>query len=238
VLAGLVLGVVAGYVTYKAKTDQRYQATAKIFVTSPAAPYLRTQQLQVTRQQPVVRSGTAAGTTGKSARTAPTIVSQAPDTQTLVNAANLYPQLILSDAVASASPAPAGCKLDASGIFASTNTFGVFKASPVPVLKVVSTCKVRGNAIPAAQERVTAFRHWIVLQQRQAAIPPKQRILVAELAVPVTVTTIGRPSTSLPVFVGLVVFLLFCGLAVLLDRRTSTAPATRQEQPSPSHSEA
>src|SRR5262249_27426330 len=148
VLAGLGLGVIAAYLLYGAKTHQKYKATAKIFVNSPSDPYLRTQQLQVTPQPPksqVVRTGNGTSSTGQtttvqSVPSAPVIQAQAPDTPTLVNAANLYPQLILSDAVTRLAPVPHGCKVDASGLYASTNAFGVYKASPVPVIQVMATC--------------------------------------------------------------------------------------------------
>ncbi|MES1239826.1 MAG: hypothetical protein ABUL57_03090, partial [Chloroflexota bacterium] len=212
---------------------RKYQATAKILVNSSAAPYLRTQQLQVTPQQPrseVVR-GSSDSTTTTTVPAPATVVSQAPDTETLVTAANLYPQLILSDQVAALSPAPPGCKVDASGIFASTNTFGVFKASPVPVLKVVATCDSNTGVIRASKSRVVAFQKWIVKQQQQAKIPKKQRIVITELQAPVKVATVGSPSAAMPVFVGLAIFLVFCLLAVRLGRPTPVAsPAPPSEQ--------
>src|SRR5262249_30306660 len=151
VLAGLVLGVIAGVLLYGAKSHEKYQATAKIFVNSPSDPYLRTQQLQVTPQPPksqVVRTGDSKSSTGPTTtvQSVPwrlVLQAPAPDPATLTTAANLYPQLILSDAVAGRSPVPHGCKLDASGLYASTNAFGVYKASPVPVIQVIATCTTR-----------------------------------------------------------------------------------------------
>jgi hypothetical protein len=246
VLAGLVLGVIAGYLLYGAKSHQKYQAIAKIFVNSPSDPYLRTQQLQVTPQPPksqVVRTGGRKGstttptTTVQSVPSAPLIQAQAPDTSTLTTAANLYPQLILSDAVTRLSPVPPGCKLDASGLYASTNAFGVYKASPVPVIQVIATCGTRSDAIPTSQNRVRAFATWVRHRQNAAGIPGRERILVSELTAPAGTRTIGTPSSGLPVFAAVVVLLLFCGLAILLDRFRSAA-AIQPAQRSASRAEA
>jgi hypothetical protein len=241
VLAGLVLGVIAGYLALSAKSDnKKYVATAKIFVNSPAGPYLRTQVTQVTPQstQPQVlktakTTGTGAQTSVQLVRSPPVVTSEAPDTATLVTAANLYPLLIVSDEVAAVSPAPSGCKIDATGVFASTNTFGVFKASPVPVVAVKSTCKSKNSAMPSSQNRVLGFQKWIVQQQDKDRIPLKQRLLVQELAAPTSTATIGGRSAGLPLFVGVVVFLLFCGLAILLDRRRSGEQGKDSSEPAP-----
>jgi hypothetical protein len=193
----------------------------------------------VTPQEPktqVVRDPgtTTDGTTTATVPAPATIVSQAPDTQTLVTAANLYPQLILSDEVAAMSPTPAGCTIDAAGIFSSTNTFGVFKASPVPVLKIVSTCDTRRGVVGASQGRVKAFKKWIVAQQNAAQIPRKQRIIISELQAPVSATTVSSSNAALPVFVGLVIFFAFCLLALRLGRPGPEPPSPPRQEPSPS----
>jgi len=241
VLAGLILGALAAFLVLNAKTHKKYQATAKLFVDSPSGPYLRTIQTQVTRSQPrtrVVRvpskNGKAGGTQLQTLPAAPTVISSAPDTDTLVNAANFYPLVIQSDAVDEirnnqGNPKPAGCKkIEALADKASTNTFGVFKPSPVPVVDVISTCKDREDAKDFASNTVAAFNFWIVQHQRSAKIPRSQRLLVTTLSSASDTKTIGGPSAGLPVFVGVVVFLLFCGLAILLDRpRPARAAETR-----------
>ena len=59
-------------------------------------------------------------------------------------------------------------------------------------------------------------------------MPPAQRIAVLQLAEPKLSST-GGPSAGLPLFVGLLVLLGFCGLAILADRsrgpRAAAAPA-------------
>jgi len=237
VVAGLILAIVAGALVYQAKDDKQYEATTKLFVNSAAAPYLRTQQLQVTPQGPTSRI--VRGTKGKTGSTpsktvqvpsAPTIQAQAPDTAPLLDAANLYPQFIMSDQVAQMSPAPRGCKLNASGIFASTNAFGVFKASPIPVVEVVARCDGTDIAMAASKARAAAFQKWVVREQNAAKIPQRQRVLVSTLDLADSAKTVGSTSAALPVFIGLVVLFAFCGIAVLLDRpRPAAVPATASQ---------
>ena len=163
--------------------------------------------------------------------TPPVVISEAPDTETLVNAANLYPLLIESDEVAAAQPAPGGCRIEATGVFASTNTFGVFKASPVPVVAVKSTCDDQAQRDPDVAE---PRRRPSEVDRPAAGQGPGSRASSgcssrSSRRRPST-TTIGGPSAGLPVFVGVVVFLLFCGLAILLDRPPPGRTRTRIER--------
>jgi len=241
VLAGLILGVIAGFLTLQAKTNKEYVATSQIFVNAPSGPFLRTTDVVVTRQNPrprVVRTARGTGngptTSVQLVRSPPVVVSEAPNTETLVNAANLYPLLIESDEVAAIKPIPDSCAIESTGVFASTNTFGVFKASPVPVVSIRATCDEEADAIPATADRVTGFKTWVIMEQNRDKIPLKQRLLVQRLKVPTDTHTIGGPSAGLPVFVGVCVFLLFCGIAILLDRprpeKEKTAKPEKQDK--------
>jgi hypothetical protein len=231
VLAGLILGALAAFLVLHAKTHKRYTATAKIFVDAPSGPYLRTLQPQVTRQNPRSRIVRVPGTNGKASTTriqsipsAPVVISQAPDTDTLVKAANLYPLIVQSDAVVEIRDTtfgtpPKGCrKITSLADKASTNTFGVFKASPVPVVDITADCKGKEEAKDLASHTVDAFRSWVVAHQRMAKIPRSQRLVINELSAASETKTVGGPSAGLPVFIGVCVFLLFCGIAILLDR--------------------
>jgi hypothetical protein len=247
VLAGLILGAIAGFLVLQAKTHKKYQATAKLFVDAPSAPYLRTIQTQVTRSTPRTRVVRVPGKNGKLGGTrlqtlpaAPTVVSSAPDTDTLVNDANFYPLVIQSDAVqeirtTNSGPAPAGCqKIQALADKASTNTFGVFKPSPVPVVDVLATCKDREDSKDLATNTVNAFNSWVFAHQREARVPRGQRVKLTVLTAAGDTKTIGGPSAGLPVFIGVVVFLLFCGLAILLDRPRPAHVAAETPQPADS----
>ena len=92
VLFGLVAGAAAAVAIYSLEAPAKHTATARLMVNSPAAPYLRTQQPLLKAQ------ATRIGAVGKAQLQS--ITQQAPDTQTLVNAANLYPLLIESDRIA------------------------------------------------------------------------------------------------------------------------------------------
>ena len=71
-----------------------------------------------------------------------------PDTQTLVNAANLYPFLIQSDQIARYRESLYGMTpgtLTALAHNASTNTYGVYHPSPLPIIDVTAKAKLASN---------------------------------------------------------------------------------------------
>ena len=131
----------------------------------------------------------------------------APDTEALVNAANLYPLLIESDRIKTIREAQAGTipgSVTANALNSSTNTFGVYKPSSLPVVEVKATSRTAANASLLATATVAAFQTWIREQQRGAGIPSAQRITVQQLQTP-ALTTTGGPSWGLPLFVGALV---------------------------------
>ena len=168
----------------------------------------------------------------------PPASSEAPDTQTLVNAANLYPLLIESDRIKAIRESQAGTipgTVKANALNSSTNTFGVFRPSTLPVDEVKATSRTAADAAELATATVTAFATWIKDQQRAAGIPSAQRIIVTQLEEP-TLTTTGGPSWGLPLFVGALVFLGFCGLAVIADNARPARERVRASEPAPSTS--
>jgi hypothetical protein len=114
----------------------------------------------------------------------------------------------------------------------STNTFGVFRPSTLPIVEVAATSRTAANASRLATATVAAFKTWILEQQRGAGIPSAQRITVTQLQEP-ALTTTGGPSWGLPLFVGALVLLGFCGLAVIVDNaRPARERARASETPS------
>ena len=91
VAAGLVAAILVALVVVGRQPSALYTASENVLVTSASAPYLRTVQTGQAAQPPAAKTKKKAPVTSS---TSPT------DTQSLVNAANLYPLLIQSDAIA------------------------------------------------------------------------------------------------------------------------------------------
>ena len=233
VVAGIAAGALVAVFVYSLQSEAKHTATTRVFVNSPSAPYLRTQQTQA--QSPRVRTVRKATGGTRTVQQPPSSSSEAPDTQTLVNAANLYPLLIESDRISSIREAQAGeipGTVKANALNSSTNTFGVFRPSSLPVVEVKATSRTAENASKLATATVAAFQTWIVDQQRRAGIPSAQRIAVQQLESPVLATT-GEPSWGLPLFIGALVLLGFCGLAVIADNARPARERAEANEPTP-----
>jgi capsular polysaccharide biosynthesis protein len=221
VLAGIIVGAVAAVVVYHQEAKPKYTATTNLFVNSASSPYLRTEPPQSKTQ-----------TSGSSS------TKSAPDTQTLVNAANTYPLLIQSDQIAQERESQYGViqgTVTANALNATTNSYGVFRPSPLPVIQVKATSKTPGNAEKLADATVGAFQLWMRDQQRSHSIPSSQRISVQQLESPVVTTTGGR-SKGLPVFIGALILLALCGLAIVIDNQRPAAAAEPTRAPAARHS--
>jgi hypothetical protein len=242
VLAGIAAGALVALVVFNLESSAKHTATARVFVNSQSQLYLRTQQTTVQPQPAKVRP--VRGSTGvilKSVQQPATSSSEAPQTQTLVNAANLFPLLIESDRIKTLREARVGKipgTVKANALNASTNTFGVFRPSSLPIVEVKATSATAGNASLLASSTVAAFATWLHQQQKGAGIPSAQRITVQQLASP-ALTTTGGPSYGLPLFIGALVLLGFCGLAVIADNARPARPrAEATTRPEPARSAA
>lgn len=225
VVAGLIVGGAAAVLVYSAQHGKRHVATAQLLVNSPSAPYLRGSETTLTGQSTKLRQTRTTNTGG----------AVPPDTQTLVNAANLYPFLIQSDQIARYRESLYGATpgtLTATAHNASTNTYGVYHPSPLPIIDVTAKAKLASDAGALVQNTIQAFSKWVGLEQRTKRIPSSERLQVQELTAPV-VTSTGGPRPGLPIFVGALVFLAFCGLALVLGRSAgeSPAPAAAPQRP-------
>ena len=215
VASGVVAGVAVALAVVAQQPRAVYTASENVLVTSPSAPYLRTVQT---------------GTRSSKAKQPVATTASPTDTQSLVNAANLYPLLIESAQIARLrrtlyGPAPG--TLSADALASSTNTYGVYHPSPLPVITVKAGAPTPAAAKKLAVDTVRAFGVWILRQQRSSAIPAAQRISVARLGV--KVRGHGGPSAGLPLFAGLLVLLGFCGLAVVADRLRPVRGAAVEE---------
>jgi hypothetical protein len=213
---GLVVGVLAAGALLSRQPPTIYTATDTVLVSSPNAPYLRTAQMQTT---PTAVKSTPAkkGKTAAKPGTSTTIVP--PDTQVLVNAANLYPMLIQSDEIRKLRVKRYGLtpgRVTSSALASSTNTYGVYHPSPLPLITIMTTSRKSANASKLATDTVAAFQIWIKRRQRASNIPASQRITIEQLRV--RVKSSGSSTLGLPLFAGVLVLLAFSGFAVLLDR--------------------
>ena len=218
VAAGLVAAVVVAVGLASRQPSPLYTASENVLVTSPSAPYLQTVPAATKTKQP---GGSTIAT----------------DTQALVNAANLYPLLIQSEAVAKLRESlygPARGTLTVAALASSTNTYGVYHPSPLPVITVKASSHGPAAAQKLAVDTVRAFDVWILGQQKASGIPAKQRISVKRLGVRIHST--GGSSAGLPLFAGFIVLLGFCGLAVVADRlRPRRSVAVEESAPARPH---
>ena len=223
VVVGLIVGAFAAVLVYSLQHGKRHVATAQLLVNSPSAPYLRGSETTLTGQSSRLRPTRTTSTGG----------AVPPDTQTLVNAANLYPFLIQSDRIARYRESLYGVvpgTLTATAHNASTNTYGVYHPSPLPIIDVTGRAKLATDASTLVQQTIQAFSKWVGLEQKTKKIPSSQRLQVQELTAPV-VTSTGGPKLGLPIFIGALVFLAFCGLAIVLGRSAGeSAPAAASER--------
>ncbi len=204
-----------------------YTATASVMIDSGDCPYCRTS---ITTTAPA-KGAAAAGSTGKAAaaaagrnqRAAATAVQTAPpDTNVLVNAANLYPQLMQGDQVARIRETMVG-KIDgtvtALTAFSSNRPYGSQKPSYLPLITVSTTAGTPNDAMQLASGTVDAFRKFLIARQDRSGVPVSQRLLVQNVNRPAGATKVTSGSMTLPG--ALFVFILggFGGLAILLDRK-------------------
>ncbi len=216
VVIGAAGAIVAGGALYEHQPKPTYAVSANVLVNSPEAPYLRTAQPQLpitsTRTQPGAKKNKKATVSTASAPTP-------PDTQVLVNAANLYPLLIQSDVIAKlrrAKYGPTPGTVTATALASSTNTYGVYHPSPLPVITVKARSQDAGQGKRLVTQTIRTFEEWIAGRQKAAGVAPAQRISVEALQT--TVRKTGKPSKGMPLFVAVVILLAFGGLAVLVDR--------------------
>jgi hypothetical protein len=200
-----------------------YTAEGRLLVSSGEEPYLRRAVTNLV-QPPATADGPAK----------PVEVTQAPDTATLVQAANLYPLLIESDEVAKVREDLYGKTegtLRAQAIFA-ISTPSRFTTSDVPVIQLKSVGDTPQQAIDLVNQTSTAFIRWMTDKQDKRRIKNAQRITVEPLQSPTQALAFGGSSSVLPVLVFGVVLMAFAALAIFLDRmfpRRRTSPAAAAE---------
>jgi hypothetical protein len=231
ILIGGVVALAAGYEVAKHHKAPTYSATLKMIVDSRSRPFLRTAQTSVTAQpartqvlKVPVKTKTGATTYKTELITvpqSPTVASQAPDTQTLVSAANLYPSLIESDAVATLreklfGKTPGTVTADAE--FSTNAPSGKFVASSFPLIDITAQSLGPRPAEKLTWDTFVAFKHWLVTNQMATAVPPSQRIQVSPLVTAKTATRTSHTHVGVAVVVLFAVLAAVVFLAIVLDK--------------------
>jgi hypothetical protein len=207
------------------KEEVSYTAQSSLLITSAQNPHFRSQETIL------VPRGLAAGeetTTGEEPAAEgeeelqQNVVpfSSAPDLNTIVRNANLYPYIIESDKVADFRQRQFGELPGSVTALGATSvvTANRVELSEIPVIRLVAVAGTADDAVNMADKTGKAFIGWLEEFQVENRIPRSDRIVVEQLNVPRGAIASAGPSTTLPVLVFLVVFAAFCVLAVLLDR--------------------
>jgi hypothetical protein len=197
---------------FVSKAVHSYLATTELLVDSPTDPYLRTG---IAKQNPVTlkpnRSASPSLTT-EQATVAPT--------KALVDAANLFPLFVESDAVARIRMEHFGAipgAVRAKALYAVQGT-NRYRPSSLPVMQIAAVSGTPGNAIQLAERTAQAFNIWLTREQKRAHVPRAQQIIVRQLHVPREAVKQGGASFGLPALVALALFGAFLGLIAVADR--------------------
>jgi hypothetical protein len=214
------------HLVQRAKTT--HVATTELLVDSPSDPYLR---VAITTQVPPGRAQSAK--TKTSATKPPLTTESSVDTKTLIDAANLFPLFVKSDAVLAIRRRLVGeipGVVEAKALYA-TQGLNRFRPSKIPVIQITAVSPKPKQAIALAEGTANAFELWLRQKQVGTKIPPAQRIVIRELHAADSTTAKGGPSYSLVVLAGLGVLALFLAAAVLLDQQLPAGRVARQEDP-------
>jgi hypothetical protein len=223
VALGAVLAVLAMVMVSRSGV-QSYTSVSEVLVTSPQAPYVR---ISVTDGSGAAPTTTTPGRGGRTTTT-PLATTSAPDVNTLVRAANLYPFLIESDLVARQRDAMFGeleGVVSARAIFAVANALR-FDPSEIPIIQIAGVAGTPSDSVKLTQSTTDAFRAWIKDSQDEAGLAPRERIVIEQIKRPTEIFVAGGTSTSLVLLVGAAILLAFAAFAVVLDRSLTAAAAS------------
>ncbi len=191
-----------------------YTATTQLLVNSASRPILRTAETRIEQTAPQVRRDSRG--TVRVTRP-PEEVTEPPNIETLVDAANLLPLVIESDEVTTLRTSMFGSlpgDVSAQALFARETAVGL-RPSSVPVIQIEAVSGSRDGAVRLANATVEAFTGWLVAEQEEAKVPPAQRILIERLRSP-EITESGANNYWLGVLVLLAVAGGFAALIVAL----------------------
>jgi hypothetical protein len=197
-----------------------YTATGRLLVNSPQVPYVR---ISVTSEAP---TGTPLSTGTSTVQTqGPVLISEVPETQTLVRAANYYPLIIEGDEVEElregvlrrvfGGVVRGRVQAQATYSFVTRNRV---ESGSVPVIDLAGTADSPKDAVTLVEATIRAFRNWVVREQNRADVKEIDRILIEPLQTPRGAVEEGGTSKVFPLLVFVAIAMAFGALAILLDR--------------------
>jgi hypothetical protein len=205
------------------KEEVSYTAQSSLLITSAQNPHFRSKETILVPQGPAANEETTTGEESSGEGEGQQNVvpfSSAPDLNTIVRNANLYPYIIESDQVADYRRREFG---ELPGTVTALGATSVVTAnrvelSEIPIIRLVAVAGTAEEAVNMADKTGKAFIGWLEEFQVENEIPRSDRIVIEQLNVPQGAFASAGPSTTLPVLVFVVVFAAFCVLAVFLDR--------------------
>jgi chemotaxis protein histidine kinase CheA len=224
VLIGVVAaGFVAVHIAKKHKPPT-YAASTQLMVDSTALPFLRTgitqtQQASGGRVQVRKVPGTGATVTTTTPAQPAQSTQEQPNTQILVQAANLYPLLVTSDAVTALRTKLYGNipgTVTAQALY-SNNGAVRYTMSQFPIIQINSVSKSSTDATKLANTTALTLRRWVMKDQRGAHVPRSQRIVLRPLVMSKVAVEQKHTRLGFALLVGVGVLALFYALAVVLD---------------------
>jgi hypothetical protein len=215
------------------RSKPTYTATGQLLVNSPQVPYVR---ISVTSEAP---TGTPLSTGTTTVPTqGPVLISEVPETQTLVRAANYYPLIIEGDEVEElreevlrkefGGVVRGRVQAQATYSFVTRNRV---ESGSVPVIDLAGTADSPKGAITLVQATIEAFRSWVVSEQKRAKVKAIDRILIEPLRTPRGAAAEGGTSKVFPLLVFVAVAMAFGALAILLDRVFPVRTAVTRAEP-------
>lgn len=192
------------------RTPPTYTATTTLLLNSKEHPLVRTGVTTVTPREPAP-SGDARP---------PDVKTEPPDVDSLIEAANLLPLAIQSDAVADLRRERVGDRpgtVTAQALFAGQTPGGGVKPSDFPAIEVNAESPTPAAALVLARGTISAFGEWLVAEQDEAKVPQGQRIFFVQLNAP-TVSENTKNAYGLALLVAAAVLAGFALLVVALDR--------------------
>jgi hypothetical protein len=186
---------------------------ARVPTSAPATPSSTGQ----TTTRPALKTTTQVVTVPQPAQ----VLTQTPETASLVNAANLYPILITSDVIANLRDKMFGHidgNVYSQALYQQNPAQGRFRPSMFPIISIGAQASTAAGASRLANATSSAFRHWVVQNQAGKGIPRKQRILIRPLVWPHNVNVQTHTRRGLAAIAGVAVLAAFLALALGIDK--------------------